>query len=406
MMNLSQDSVSSIPGSLRKHAAFALCLILCACHSGNSADAGRNAKGPPDVGFRVVHHQSVPLFIELPARINASQTAEVRPQISGVILHRLFVEGSVVRQGQSLYQIDPSLYQAAQDQASANLASAAANAQAAAAKAARYRPLAAEQAIAQQDYTDAAAAARQTRAAVAQNRAALHTAQINMRFSRVPAPISGRIGRSLVTEGALVTSNQTDPLATISVLDPIFADIQQSSADLLRLRRAMAANGAAPMSAEVRLKLDDGSDYGLLGRIEFSEVTSDPSTGTVTLRARFANPQGLLLPGMFARARIAETVVDNAFLVPQVALTRSPTGEAQVYVLGADNKAEIRAVTAEHTLGDSWVVTAGLKDGDRIITQGLGKVKADKPVNPVPESAPQTVGRGGGQHGHGAGKPG
>ena len=389
----------------RSLAAIALCLLIAACGPAKDpAGGGRGGpKGPPEVGFRVMHPEAVPYFVELPARINASQTAEVRPQISGVIVRRLFTEGAIVHQGTPLYQIDSSLYRAAADQAAANLASAEANAQAAGAKAARYRPLAAEQAISQQEYTDAAAAARQTRAAVAQSRAALHTAQINLRYARVPAPITGRIGRSLFTEGALVTNNQTSPLAVISVLDPIYADIQQSSTDLLRMRRQLAAGGgAAPMTAEVKLKLDDGTDYELPGTVEFSEVTSDPATGTVTLRARFPNPQGLLLPGMFARARIAQANIGNAFLVPQVALTRNPMGVAQVFVVGPGNKAEARTVTAERTLGDKWIVTDGLKNGDRIITQGLGKVKADKPVKPVPEGSPQLVGRGGGAKGSGA----
>jgi membrane fusion protein (multidrug efflux system) len=394
-----------MPGFARGWAVIGFCLIMAACGPAKDAAGERGgAKGPPEVGFRVVHPESVPFVTELPARINASQTAEVRPQISGVIVRRLFTEGAIVRQGAPLYQIDSSLYSAAADQAAANLASAEANAQAAGARAARYRPLAAEQAIAQQDYTDAAAAARQTRAAVAQSRAALRTAQIQLRYARVPAPLTGRIGRSLFTEGALVSGNQADPLAVISVLDPIYADIQQSSTDLLRMRRMMAAGGSAPMAAEVRLKLDDGTDYELPGTVEFSEVTSDPATGTVTLRARFPNPQGLLLPGMFARARIAQASIANAFLVPQIALTRNPMGVAQVFVVGPGNTAEARTVTAERTLGDKWVVTAGLKDGDRIITQGLGKARAGKPVKPVPEGSPQLVGRGAGKPGT-AGKP-
>ena len=201
----------------------------------------------------------------------------------------------------------------------------------------------------------------------------------------------------MFTQGALVTSNQTNPLAVISVLDPIYADIQQSSTDLLRMRRLLSAGGAEPMTAEVRLKLDDGTDYEAAGTVEFSEVTSDPATGTVTLRARFPNPQGVLLPGMFARARIAQANIGNAFLVPQIALTRNPFGVAQVFVVGPGNKAQARTVTAERTLGDKWIVTAGLEDGDRIFTQGLGKLKPDKPVRPLPESASQNAGSGSGQ---------
>lgn len=338
---------------------------------------------------------SVPLVTELPGRINALRTAEVRPQISGVILKRLYAEGAVVRQGQPLYQIDASLYRAAAAQASANLTSAQAQAQAAQAKANRFRPLAAEQAVAQQDYTDAAAQARAANAAVAQSRAALNTAQINLRYTTVPAPITGRIGRSLFTEGALVTLNQTDPLAVISVLDPIYVDIQQSSGEMLRLRRQLAGGGVVPVAAEVRLKLDDGTDYDLPGTVEFSEVTADPATGTVTMRARFANPQGLLLPGMFVRARFSQAQVTGAFLVPQAALTRDPKGNAEVFVVGPGNKALARQVTAVGTQGDNWIVTAGLKRGDRVITQGLGKVRADQAIKPVPETASQAPRTGG-----------
>jgi membrane fusion protein (multidrug efflux system) len=341
-----------------------------------------------------MHPTTVALTTELPGRISAFQTAEVRPQITGLIQRRLFAEGTYVRVGQPLYQIDSSIYRAAAAQAEANLASARANEAAAAAKADRYRPLAAEQAISQQDYADALAASRVARAAINQTSAALSAARTNLRFTTVPAPISGRIGRSLLTEGALATANQVGPLAVISVLDPVYVDLKQSAGDLLRLRKMLAAgDGAAPLSAEVRLKLDDGSDYGMAGRVEFSEVTSDPATGTVTLRARFANPQGLLLPGMFVRATFAQASQAGAFLVPQVALSRDANGMAQVYVVGPDNKAIRRAVATERTQGDAWVVTGGLKDGDRIITQGLGKVRPGQPVKPVPEGAPQGGGK-------------
>jgi membrane fusion protein (multidrug efflux system) len=372
--------------SFARSAAILLCLLVCAC---GKAGGDQRDKGPPEVGFRIVHPTSVPLVTELPGRINALRTAEVRPQISGVIRKRLFNEGAIVHQGQPLYQIDPSLYRAAAAQAQANLASAQAQASAAQARANRYRPLAAEQAVAQQDYTDAAAQARAASAAVEQNRAALNTAQINLRYTTVPAPITGRIGRSLFTQGALVTTNQTDPLAVISVLDPIYVDIQQSSGDMLRLRRQLAGGGAAPVTAEVRLKLDDGSDYEYPGTVEFSEVTVEPSTGTVTMRARFPNPKGILLPGMFARARFAQAQVANAFLVPQVAVTRDAQGNAQVFLVGAGNKAVVRKVTAERTQGADWIVTAGLANGDRVITQGLGKLKAGQPIKPVPEGTPQ-----------------
>ncbi len=367
----------------------ALCLFAGGCQNTGGDKAGKD-RGPPEVGYRVMRPTTVALTAELPGRISAFQTAEVRPQITGLIQRRLFTEGSYVRAGQPLYQIDSSIYRAAASQAEANLASARANEAAAAARADRYRPLAVEQAISQQDYTDALAAARVARAAINQTTAALSAARTNLRFTTVPAPISGRIGRSLSTEGALVTSNQVGPLAVISVLDPVYVDLQQSAGDLLRLRKLLAAgSSAAPLSAEVRLKLDGGSDYGITGRVEFSEVTSDPATGTVTLRARFANPQGLLLPGMFVRATFAQASQAGAFLVPQVALSRDAKGVAQVFVVGPDNKAVRRPVTTERTQGDAWVVTDGLKDGDRVITQGVGKVKPGQPVKPVAENAPE-----------------
>jgi membrane fusion protein (multidrug efflux system) len=354
---------------------------------------GRHGQlGTPEVGYIVIQPASVPMVTELAARTSAYQTSEVRPQVSGIIRKRFFTEGSFVKKGQPLYQIDPSLYRAATNQAAANLASAQASAEAAKVKADRYAPLAKEQAVAAQDYTDAAAAARQAKAAVAQNRAALDTAKINLRFTTVPAPISGKIGRSLFTEGALVANNQTDPLAVISALDPIYVDIQQSSADLLRLRRALAGGGAVPTKAEVHLKLEDGSDYGYVGSVEFSEVTVDPTTGTVTLRARFPNPQGLLLPGMFVRADFAQASDPNAFLIPQTAVTRDPKGNAQVYVLSADNKAIPRNITTSRTIGVNWVVTGGLKQGDKVITEGIGKLKPNQPVKPVPAGSPQKIG--------------
>jgi len=335
---------------------------------------------------------TAPISTELPGRITAARTAEVRPQIAGVIQSRLFTEGSLVRAGEPLYRIDPSLYRASVAQAEANLASAQANAAAQQARADRFGPLAEQGAVAKQDYTDAAAAARQARAAIAQTRAALQTAQINLRFTTVPAPITGRIGRSLFTEGALVTSGQAEPLAVISSADPVFVDLQQSAADLLKLRQQAVSGGRAPSAATAWLFLDDGTRYALPGTVAFSEVTADPSTGTVTLRARFANPQGLLLPGMFVRARVDQGTQNGVFLVPQSAVLRDPRGQAQVMVVTKDNKAALRSITAARTEGTDWVVTAGIAAGDRVITQGLGKAGDGKPVKPVPESSPQQPG--------------
>ncbi len=344
----------------------------------------------------------MPVTTELSARVTAYQSSEVRPQVAGIIRRRFFQEGAIVQQGQTLYQIDPSLYQAAVDQAQANLQSARANAEAAKVRADRYRPLAQMQAVAQQDYTDALAQARQAEAAVAQNKAQLDTAQINLRFTRVPAPITGRIGRSLVTEGALVTTNQTDPLAAIQRLDPIYVDIQQSSADMLALRKALARGGVIPASAAVRLKLEDGSDFGQTGTVEFSEVMVNENTGTVTLRARFANPQGVLLPGMFVRAVFAQAIDTQAFLVPQAGVARDPKGNATVWVVGPGNRAVARTVIAERTIGPNWVVTQGLAPGDKIIVQGTANVRPDAEIKPVPATAPQRIEAPKGRQGAGA----
>lgn len=386
-------SAVSSRGKARKAATLVSLLLL------SSALAACGAKDkpkppPPEAGYVVVHAESVPLTIELPGRTSAFETSDVRPQVSGVLKARLFTEGSLVRKGEPLYQIDPSLYRAAVNQAAANLQSAEANRETAAAKAKRYQPLAKIQAVAEQDYSDAQAAARQAAAAVAQNRALLSTAKINLNFTTVPAPISGRIGRSLFTTGALVTSNQTDPLAQIQRLDPIYVDVQQSSTDLLTLRNQLAKGGVVPSSAPVKLKLEDGSDYPLTGTLQFTEAVVDTNTGAVTLRARFANPKGLLLPGMFVRAVISQATTNNGILVPQAGLTRDVQGNATVMIVGPDNKAVSRAVTARQTVGANWLVTSGLNPGDKVIVEGLGKVKQDQPIRPVPAgSKPKPAGK-------------
>lgn len=393
-------------------------LALASGCSAGGGGAGKDARGgpggpggrsrTPEVGFVVVQPTSAPIVTELTGRTAAYQTSEVRPQVSGLIRRRLFTEGSYVRAGQTLYEIDPSLYEAAGAEARANLASAQAAAAAAKVRADRFAPLAKIEAVSQQDYTDAVAQARQADAAAAQARARLQTARINLRFTRVPAPISGRIGRSLFTQGALVTSNQADPLAVIQRLDPIYVDIRQSASDLLALRRSLAGGGAMPTRAEVRLKLEDGSDYGIVGSVEFTEVTVDEATGTVTLRARFANPQGLLLPGMFVRASFAQSVANDVFLVPQQGVTRDAKGNARVLLVGPGNKAIERPVTANRTQGAYWVVSSGLKAGDRVIVEGTAAAKAGKPVKPVPAGSPQRIAppRGGAAGGDGAARRG
>ena len=368
--------------------------LVAACGNDDAGKAGGGRGGPggpTTVGYVVVQPGSAPIEQELPGRVAAYQVSEVRPQVSGVILRRMFREGSIVRQGQTLYQIDPSLYQAAAAQASANLQSARASAQAARTRAARYKPLAEMEAVSKQDYTDALAQARQADAAVAQNSAALRTAQINVRFTRVPAPITGRIGLSNVTEGALVTANQPDALTTITRLDPIYVDIQQSAADLLALRRALSQGGAVPTTAQVRLKLPDGGDYGFSGTVEFSQVLVDQNTGTVTLRARFPNPQSVLLPGMFVTARFAQAIDTSAFLVPQAGVTRDAKGNATVWVVGPGNRAVQRVVVAPRTQGQYWVVTQGLAAGEKVIVQGTANLRQGAALKPVPANAPQRV---------------
>jgi membrane fusion protein (multidrug efflux system) len=366
---------------------FALFLLVSAC----GAKAQKPAATTPEVGYVVTAPSSAPLEIELAGRTTAYETSDVRPQISGVIQARRFQEGALVHEGQTLYEIDPSLYRAAVAQAQANLANAEAMRVDAEAKAQRFKPLADIQAVSQQDYADAEAAAKQAVAQVAQMRAALETARINLHFTTVPAPISGRIGRSMATTGALVTSGQTTALATIERLDPIFIDIPQSSADATALRRELSSGGVAPASADVRLTLEDGSAYPQTGKIEFSESLVDPTTGSVTLRARFPNPQGLLLPGMFVRARFTQAMVQNAILVPQQGVARNPRGDATVMLVGPGNKAVAKTVVADRTSGDKWIVTSGLAPGDKVIVEGLNRVKPGQAVLPVPAGTPVKI---------------
>jgi membrane fusion protein (multidrug efflux system) len=374
--------------------AVAAALLLSACGSGaqQSRDpAKRGAQGPTTVGYVVVQQGSAPLIQSLPGRVNAYQTSEVRPQVNGVIQRQLFREGSVVQQGQTLYQIDPSVYEAQAAQAAANLQSARANAEAARTQAARFKPLVEVEAVAKQDYTNAVAQARMADAAIAQNAATLRSAQINLRWTKVPAPITGRIGLSNFTVGALVSAAQTNPLTTITRLDPVYVDIQQSAADLLQLRRALARGGAIPATAQVQLNLPDNSDYGMTGTVEFSQVLVDQNTGTVTLRARFPNPQAILLPGMFVTARFAQAIDTSAFLVPQQAVSRDPQGNATLWIVGPGNKAVQRTVTADRTQGSYWVVTNGLAPGDKVITQGTANLTPGASIKPVSQNAPQRI---------------
>jgi membrane fusion protein, multidrug efflux system len=397
MMSATAPEIVAAGTSLRRRggaaaAMAASMLLLAACSQSDARNpAGGGAGAPVQVGYVVVQPTSVPIEQNLPARVAASQISEVRPQVSGVIQRRLFSEGAVVRQGETLYQIDPSLYQAQAAQAAANLQSARAAAQAANARAARYRPLAQSGWVSQQDLADVVAQSRQANAAIAQNEAVLRSAQISLRYARVPAPITGRIGLSTVTEGALVTADQAAPLTTITQLDPINVDIQQSATALLALRRSLAQGGAVPAAAQVRLTLPDGSDYGQTGTVQFSEVIVNEQTGAVTLRARFPNPQSVLLPGMFVTAHFAQAIDTTAFLVPQQAVSRDPRGNATLWVVAPGNTAVQRTVVTGRTQGAYWVVTQGLAPGEKVIVQGAASLRDGAPVRPMPAAAPQRI---------------
>ncbi|MGW8279156.1 efflux RND transporter periplasmic adaptor subunit [Sphingomonas aurantiaca] len=373
----------------------ALALAACSGGGGDKAQGkgkgGQPGQGTPTVGYVVVQPTSVAMTTELSGRTTAFESSDVRPQVTGIIRRRYFTEGTLVKKGQPLYEIDQRLYRAAANEAQANLQSAQANQQAQKVLADRYKPLAEMEAISKQDYTNAVATSRQATASVAQTRAALETARINLKFTTVPAPITGRIGRSLFTVGALVSATQTDPLAQIQRLDPMFVDIQQSSGDLLALRRSLGQNGIVATRAEVRLTLEDGSEYGATGSVEFAEALVNTETGTVTLRARFPNPQGLLLPGMFVQAKFAQSINQRAFLVPQAGVSRDAKGNATVYVVDANNKAVQKKIKADRTQGAFWVVTQGLNPGDRIVTQGLSKIAPNQSVKPVPENTAQKI---------------
>ncbi len=385
--------MSAIPSNRRRGIAFATivgAVTLAACGAGNDKQR-RGDMGPPTVGYVTVTATDAAVVTELSGRTAAFESSDVRPQVNGLIRRRFFTEGSFVKKGQKLYEIDPRPYRAALNQAQANLASAEASAEATRIQAQRYKPLAEIEAVSKQDYTNSVAQARQAQASVGQTKAALDSARVTLSFTTVPAPISGRIGRSLFTVGALVSASQTDPLAQIQRLDPMFVDIQQSSADILALRRSLAQGGTVPAAAKVRLMLEDGSDYGYAGTIEFSEALVDPQTGTVTLRARFPNPEGLLLPGMFVRARLIQSINQRAILVPQPAVSRDPKGNATVIVIGPGNKAVQKTVKADRAQGAYWVVTEGLSPGEKVITQGLSKLQPGQPVKPVPADTPERI---------------
>mgnify|MGYP006186648659 FL=1 len=366
----------------RSAAAVALsALFLAACSGGKEQGGAPGAGGPPPapaVTVMTLKTETVPMVAELPGRTTPTLIAELRPQVTGIVTERAFNEGSEVKAGQVLYRIDPAPYQAAFDSAKAALARAEANAQVARIKAERHAGLVKIEAVSKQANDDAQAGLKQAQAEVAAAKAALDKAKIDLDYTRLKSPIAGRIGRSAVTAGALVTANQAQALATVQQLDPIYVDLTQSSADMLRLRSEIAAGhlqASAKGEVPVRLILEDGSEYAAEGRLALSEVTVDEGTGSVTLRAQFSNADGMLLPGMYVRARLPQGTRSDAILVPHKALSRDPLGNALVMAVDAESKVVARPVQVAQSLGENWVVTSGVKAGERIIVEGLQKVR-------------------------------
>ena len=378
---------------LRASSAWLTVLALAACGGEPPAAGGPGgaAPPPPPVGVVTVAPQVVALQTELPGRVEPLRVAQVRARVNGVVLKRQFVEGSAVRAGQPLFLIDPAPYQAALDSARAQLARAEANLAQARATAERYKPLAAAQAISQQDYTNAQAAQQSAEADVAAGRAALQSARINLGYAQVTAPIAGRVGRALVTEGALVSAAEATQLALVQQIDTVYVNLTQSSAEVLRLRRAMEAGQLRRTGGDavaVHVLLEDGSPLPRPGRLLFSDLSVDATTGQVALRAEVPNPDGLLLPGQYVRVRLAQAELPAAFLLPQQAVTRTAQGDS-VLVVGEGNKPMPRSVKVSAGQNGQWVVTEGLAAGDRVIVDGFQKMMVPgAPVNPVPWSPP------------------
>lgn len=340
--------------------------------------------GPAPVGVIVVREEPVTLVTELPGRTAAYETSEVRPQVDGIIRARLFTEGDYVTAGQPLYRIDPVTYEARVANARAALARANASTIAAEGQARRYADLVKRGFVSRQLYDNALSAVGEARADVAAQAAALRSAQIDLERTVIRAPISGRIGRSVSTTGALVQSGQENPLTTIQRLDPIYVDIQQSSADLLRIREQTLSGQVSADAAPVRLKLESGSMYPLVGTLRFADVTVDQATGSQALRAVFPNPQRLLLPGMFVRGELSQGVQPRGILVPQRAVSRDERGRPTVLVVGKNNMSELRIIQADRTVGEDWLVNAGLKPGEKVIVEGGPLMRPGMPVKPQP----------------------
>ena len=362
--------------------ATSIALVGCSKDPKDAQQAGASQQMPPtEVGVIVAQPQNVEQSVELSGRTTAFEISEVRPQTSGIILKRLFAEGSYVREGQALYELDARTNRATFDNAKAALLQQEANLSTLRTKLNRYQQLVSSNAVAKQDYDDLVGQVNVAEAQVAAARAQVKNAEVDLGYSTIRSPISGQTNRSTVTAGALVTANQTEPLVTIQRLDPIYVDINQSSSELLRLRQQLSKGSLdSSNNTRVKLKLEDGSDYPIEGRLAFSDASVNPDTGTVTIRAVFPNPNHLLLPGMFANAQIVQGVIPNAMLVPQIAVTRTPTGQAMAMIVNDKGVVEPRQITTVGIQGQDWIVTEGLKTGEKVIVDGIAKVKAEQKV--------------------------
>jgi len=368
--------------------ALVLSSLLSAC---GSQEAPASAPPPAEVGIITLKAQAIDLTTTLPGRVTAFQTAEVRPQVGGIVKRRVYAEGTEVKAGSVLYELDPATYQAAYASASASLAKANALAKQAKLIAKRYEGLVAIKAVSQQENDDAQASAAQTQADVALAKAALDKARIELNYTRITSPISGRSGKSSVTAGALLTANQVQALTTVVQLDPIYVDMTQSSSDFLALKRAIEQGGVNQgKRIPVKLTLSDGRTYEHAGSVAFSESTVDPSTNSITLRAQFPNPDGQLLPGLFVQAEVAQGQ-QQGVLAPQRALSRNPQGDATAMVLDQDNNVQPRVVKTSRAIGDKWQVVEGLQAGDRLVVDGLQKARPGSVVKPVPFTGDQLV---------------
>ncbi len=358
-----------------------LLLFLNGCDSDPPAP-----KNIQQVGTITIKPETIESNYQLAGRTVASEISQVRPQVNGVVIEQLFKEGTQVNKGQPLYKIDSSLYRDSVDEAAGNLALAKATVNSTRLQAERYKELIKVNGVSQQELDNAQSAYEQAKATVAVNEAVLKTARTNLRYTQVSAPISGRIGRSSITRGALVTSAQTDPLATIQKLDPMYVDLTQSSDEYMALRKQLTENGIKPTELSVRLKLENGTTYAEQGTFKFSDVAVDEATGSVTLRAAFPNPNNALLPGLYVRAELGTGTRPNSILIPQGALLRDAEGNPLVWVVGKDNKAEQRKITLGDAIDNRWLVTSGLKAGDQVIVEGLQGLSAGMTIEPTPMS--------------------